>query len=312
MMQMLALSINFNMLQNQQKINPYAPTGPSYGPRKPTIQEAQWNVDNKVKNSGDAYLTGKKSDKKILAELKSEKATRDRIQSWYDKGILDVFQGAKAASSGYALSRNVYATMADDRASQMNEAERLADAGELGKARNVMNEAWDHGVKNQKKSSGWFTDVLKTGLGLTAGALTGGFGSSFLLGSAAPAAAQTGIIQAFATPAFGGAGTALSTLGGLGLSAGFAGANALAARNEGNKSGQFLTSPPRSTIADILRDSPNIQQQQANLQQLEAVNNAQNTGFTSGGQFTKAGQGFTSGGGQFTRNTNQNGKKVLT
>ena len=35
-------------------------------------------------------------------------------------------------------------------------------------------------------------------------------------------------------------------------------------------------------------------------------------GFTSGGQFTKAGQGFTSGGGQFTRNTNQNGKKVLT
>ena len=295
MVQMLALNIDINMLQNQQKINPYAPTGPSYGPRKPTIQEAQWNVDNKVKNSGDAYLTGKKSDEKILAELKSEKATRDRIQSWYDKGILDVFQTAKAASSGYALTPNVYATMADDRASQMNEAERLADAGELGKARNVMNEAWDHGVKNQKKSSGWFTDVLKTGAGLAAGALTGGFGSSFLLGSAAPSA-----------------GTALSTLGGLGLSAGFAGANALAARNEGNKSGQFLTSPPRSTIANILRDSPNIQQQQANLQQLEAVNNAQNMGFTSGGQFTKAGQGFTSGGGQFTRNTNQNGKKVLT
>ena len=295
MVQMLALNIDINMLQNQQKINPYAPTGPSYGPRKPTIQEAQWNVDNKVKNSGDAYLTGKKSDEKILAELKSEKATRDRIQSWYDKGILDVFQTAKAASSGYALTPNVYATMADDRASQMNEAERLADAGELGKARNVMNEAWDHGVKNQKKSSGWFTDVLKTGAGLAAGALTGGFGSSFLLGSAAPSA-----------------GTALSTLGGLGLSAGFAGANALAARNEGNKSGQFLTSPPRSTIANILRDSPNIQQQQANLQQLEAVNNAQNMGFTSGGQFTKAGQGFTSGGGQFTRNTNQNGKKILT
>lgn len=295
MVQMLALNIDINMLQNQQKINPYAPTGPSYGPRKPTIQEAQWNVDNKVKNSGDAYLTGKKSDEKILAELKSEKATRDRIQSWYDKGILDVFQTAKAASSGYALTPNVYATMADDRASQMNEAERLADAGELGKARNVMNEAWDHGVKNQKKSSGWFTDVLKTGAGLAAGALTGGFGSSFLLGSAAPSA-----------------GTALSTLGGLGLSAGFAGANALAARNEGNKSGQFLTSPPRSTIANILRDSPNIQQQQANLQQLEAVNNAQNMGFTSGGQFTKAGQGFTSGGGQFTRNTNQNGKNILT
>lgn len=287
--------INFNMLQNQQKINPYAPTGPSYGPRKPTIQEAQWNVDNKVKNSGDAYLTGKKSDEKILAELKSEKATRDRIQSWYDKGILDVFQTAKAASSGYALTPNVYATMADDRASQMNEAERLADAGELGKARNVMNEAWDHGVKNQKRSSGWFTDVLKTGAGLAAGALTGGFGSSFLLGSAAPSA-----------------GTALSTLGRLGLNAGFAGANALAARNEGNKSGQFLTSPPRSTIVNILRDSPNIQQQQANLQQLEAVNNAQNMGFTSGGQFTKAGQGFTSGGGQFTRNTNQNGKNILT
>ena len=295
MVQMLALNIDINMLQNQQKINPYAPTGPSYGPRKPTIQEAQWNVDNKVKNSGDAYLTGKKSDEKILAELKSEKATRDRIQSWYDKGILDVFQTAKAASSGYALTPNVYATMADDRASQMNEAERLADAGELGKARNVMNEAWDHGVKNQKRSSGWFTDVLKTGAGLAAGALTGGFGSSFLLGSAAPSA-----------------GTALSTLGRLGLNAGFAGANALAARNEGNKSGQFLTSPPRSTIANILRDSPNIQQQQANLQQLEAVNNAQNMGFTSGGQFTKAGQGFTSGGGQFTRNTNQNGKKVLT
>jgi len=295
MVQMLALNIDINMLQNQQKINPYAPTGPSYGPRKPTIQEAQWNVDNKVKNSGDAYLTGKKSDEKILAELKSEKATRDRIQSWYDKGILDVFQTAKAASSGYALTPNVYATMADDRASQMNEAERLADAGELGKARNVMNEAWDHGVKNQKKSSGWFTDVLKTGAGLAAGALTGGFGSSFLLGSAAPSA-----------------GTALSTLGGLGLSAGFAGANALAARNEGNKSGQFLTSPPRSTIANILRDSPNIQQQQANLQQLEAVNNAQNMGFTSGGQFTKAGQGFTNGGGQFTRNTNQNGKNILT
>jgi hypothetical protein len=295
MVQMLALNIDINMLQNQQKINPYAPTGPSYGPRKPTIQEAQWNVDNKVKNSGDAYLTGKKSDEKILAELKSEKATRDRIQSWYDKGILDVFQTAKAASSGYALTPNVYATMADDRASEMNEAERLADAGELGKARNVMNEAWDHGVKNQKRSSGWFTDVLKTGAGLAAGALTGGFGSSFLLGSAAPSA-----------------GTALSTLGRLGLNAGFAGANALAARNEGNKSGQFLTSPPRSTIANILRDSPNIQQQQANLQQLEAVNNAQNTGFTSGGQFTKAGQGFTSGGGQFTRNTNQNGKKVLT
>ena len=295
MVQMLALNIDINMLQNQQKINPYAPKGPSYGPRKPTIQEAQWNVDNKVKNSGDAYLTGKKSDEKILAELKSEKATRDRIQSWYDKGILDVFQTAKAASSGYALTPNVYATMADDRASQMNEAERLADAGELGKARNVMNEAWDHGVKNQKKSSGWFTDVLKTGAGLAAGALTGGFGSSFLLGSAAPSA-----------------GTALSTLGGLGLSAGFAGANALAARNEGNKSGQFLTSPPRSTIANILRDSPNIQQQQANLQQLEAVNNAQNMGFTSGGQFTKAGQGFTSGGGQFTRNTNQNGKNILT
>ena len=283
------------MLQNQQKINPYAPTGPSYGPRKPTIQEAQWNVDNKVKNSGDAYLTGKKSDEKILAELKSEKATRDRIQSWYDKGILDVFQTAKAASSGYALTPNVYATMADDRASEMNEAERLADAGELGKARNVMNEAWDHGVKNQKRSSGWFTDVLKTGAGLAAGALTGGFGSSFLLGSAAPSA-----------------GTALSTLGRLGLNAGFAGANALAARNEGNKSGQFLTSPPRSTIVNILRDSPNIQQQQANLQQLEAVNNAQNMGFTSGGQFTKAGQGFTSGGGQFTRNTNQNGKNILT
>lgn len=283
------------MLQNQQKINPYAPTGPSYGPRKPTIQEAQWNVDNKVKNSGDAYLTGKKSDEKILAELKSEKATRDRIQSWYDKGILDVFQTAKAASSGYALTPNVYATMADDRASQMNEAERLADAGELGKARNVMNEAWDHGVKNQKRSSGWFTDVLKTGAGLAAGALTGGFGSSFLLGSAAPSA-----------------GTALSTLGRLGLNAGFAGTNALAARNEGNKSGQFLTSPPRSTIVNILRDSPNIQQQQANLQQLEAVNNAQNMGFTSGGQFTKAGQGFTSGGGQFTRNTNQNGKNILT
>lgn len=283
------------MLQNQQKINPYAPTGPSYGPRKPTIQEAQWNVDNKVKNSGDAYLTGKKSDEKILAELKSEKATRDRIQSWYDKGILDVFQTAKAASSGYALTPNVYATMADDRASEMNEAERLADAGELGKARNVMNEAWDHGVKNQKRSSGWFTDVLKTGAGLAAGALTGGFGSSFLLGSAAPSA-----------------GTALSTLGRLGLNAGFAGTNALAARNEGNKSGQFLTSPPRSTIVNILRDSPNIQQQQANLQQLEAVNNAQNMGFTSGGQFTKAGQGFTSGGGQFTRNTNQNGKNILT
>tara|TARA_R110001599_G_scaffold37942_1_gene116972 strand:- start:96 stop:974 length:879 start_codon:yes stop_codon:yes gene_type:complete len=292
---MLALNIDINMLQNQQKINPYAPTGPSYGPRKPTIQEAQWNVDNKVKNSGDAYLTGKKSDEKILAELKSEKATRDRIQSWYDKGILDVFQTAKAASSGYALTPNVYATMADDRASEMNEAERLADAGELGKARNVMNEAWDHGVKNQKRSSGWFTDVLKTGAGLAAGALTGGFGSSFLLGSAAPSA-----------------GTALSTLGRLGLNAGFAGANALAARNEGNKSGQFLTSPPRSTIANILRDSPNIQQQQANLQQLEAVNNAQNMGFTSGGQFTKAGQGFTSGGGQFTRNTNQNGKNILT
>lgn len=295
MVQMLALNIDINMLQNQQKINPYAPTGPSYGPRKPTIQEAQWNVDNKVKNSGDAYLTGKKSDEKILAELKSEKATRDRIQSWYDKGILDVFQTAKAASSGYALTPNVYATMADDRASQMNEAERLADAGELGKARNVMNEAWDHGVKNQKRSSGWFTDVLKTGAGLAAGALTGGFGSSFLLGSAAPSA-----------------GTALSTLGRLGLNAGFAGANALAARNEGNKSGQFLTSPPRSTIVNILRDSPNIQQQQANLQQLEAVNNAQNMGFTSGGQFTKAGQGFTSGGGQFTRNTNQNGKNILT
>ena len=295
MVQMLALNIDINMLQNQQKINPYAPTGPSYGPRKPTIQEAQWNVDNKVKNSGDAYLTGKKSDEKILAELKSEKATRDRIQSWYDKGILDVFQTAKAASSGYALTPNVYATMADDRASEMNEAERLADAGELGKARNVMNEAWDHGVKNQKRSSGWFTDVLKTGAGLAAGALTGGFGSSFLLGSAAPSA-----------------GTALSTLGRLGLNAGFAGTNALAARNEGNKSGQFLTSPPRSTIANILRDSPNIQQQQANLQQLEAVNNAQNMGFTSGGQFTKAGQGFTSGGGQFTRNTNQNGKNILT
>lgn len=295
MVQMLALNIDINMLQNQQKINPYAPTGPSYGPRKPTIQEAQWNVDNKVKNSGDAYLTGKKSDEKILAELKSEKATRDRIQSWYDKGILDVFQTAKAASSGYALTPNVYATMADDRASEMNEAERLADAGELGKARNVMNEAWDHGVKNQKRSSGWFTDVLKTGAGLAAGALTGGFGSSFLLGSAAPSA-----------------GTALSTLGRLGLNAGFAGANALAARNEGNKSGQFLTSPPRSTIVNILRDSPNIQQQQANLQQLEAVNNAQNMGFTSGGQFTKAGQGFTSGGGQFTRNTNQNGKNILT
>tara|TARA_R110002124_G_scaffold87735_1_gene225657 strand:- start:62 stop:940 length:879 start_codon:yes stop_codon:yes gene_type:complete len=292
---MLALNIDINMLQNQQKINPYAPTGPSYGPRKPTIQEAQWNVDNKVKNSGDAYLTGKKSDEKILAELKSEKATRDRIQSWYDKGILDVFQTAKAASSGYALTPNVYATMADDRASEMNEAERLADAGELGKARNVMNEAWDHGVKNQKRSSGWFTDVLKTGAGLAAGALTGGFGSSFLLGSAAPSA-----------------GTALSTLGRLGLNAGFAGTNALAARNEGNKSGQFLTSPPRSTIVNILRDSPNIQQQQANLQQLEAVNNAQNMGFTSGGQFTKAGQGFTSGGGQFTRNTNQNGKNILT
>lgn len=295
MVQMLALNIDINMLQNQQKINPYAPTGPSYGPRKPTIQEAQWNVDNKVKNSGDAYLTGKKSDEKILAELKSEKATRDRIQSWYDKGILDVFQTAKAASSGYALTPNVYATMADDRASEMNEAERLADAGELGKARNVMNEAWDHGVKNQKRSSGWFTDVLKTGAGLAAGALTGGFGSSFLLGSAAPSA-----------------GTALSTLGRLGLNAGFAGTNALAARNEGNKSGQFLTSPPRSTIVNILRDSPNIQQQQANLQQLEAVNNAQNMGFTSGGQFTKAGQGFTSGGGQFTRNTNQNGKNILT
>ena len=295
MVQMLALNIDINMLQNQQKINPYAPTGPSYGPRKPTIQEAQWNVDNKVKNSGDAYLTGKKSDEKILAELKSEKATRDRIQSWYDKGILDVFQTAKAASSGYALTPNVYATMADDRASEMNEAERLADAGELGKARNVMNEAWDHGVKNQKRSSGWFTDVLKTGAGLAAGALTGGFGSSFLLGSAAPSA-----------------GTALSTLGRLGLNAGFAGANALATRNEGNKSGQFLTSPPRITIANILRDSPNIQQQQANLQQLEAVNNAQNMGFTSGGQFTKAGQGFTSGGGQFTRNTNQNGKNILT
>ena len=295
MVQMLALNIDINMLQNQQKINPYAPKGPSYGPRKPTIQEAQWNVDNKVKNSGDAYLTGKKSDEKILAELKSEKATRDRIQSWYDKGILDVFQTAKAASSGYALTPNVYATMADDRASEMNEAERLADAGELGKARNVMNEAWDHGVKNQKRSSGWFTDVLKTGAGLAAGALTGGFGSSFLLGSAAPSA-----------------GTALSTLGRLGLNAGFAGTNALAARNEGNKSGQFLTSPPRSTIVNILRDSPNIQQQQANLQQLEAVNNAQNMGFTSGGQFTKAGQGFTSGGGQFTRNTNQNGKNILT
>jgi len=273
------------MFENSNKpINPYAPVGQdnSYGFHQPSYEEVKWDHDNKPAPTAASGWTGNAGHTPSLYETMTHTNNfKNRYQKWLDLGLIDINQLAAAAQSGNVLSENVYNTMGDKRQSQMLEAERLAEAGDVATAAGIFNEAWNYGVKNQRRSNPLGMKLLKGGLGIAAGALTGGFGAG-LLGNAAATSS-----------------TALGTIGSGALTAGFTGAGALAARDN---------MPKYQTRA--VRANPNISalRNNRNIEQLQRMQN----GFTQGGRYTKAGIENTNGGGEYSRNTNQNGKQRLS
>ena len=292
------------MFENSNKpINPYAPVGQdnSYGFRQPSYEEVKWDHDNKPAPTAASGWAGHTPS--LYETMTHTNNFKNRYQKWLDLGLIDINQLAAAAQSGNVLSENVYNTMGDKRQSQMLEAERLAEAGDVATAAGIFNEAWNYGVKNQRRSNPLGMKLLKGGLGIAAGALTGGFGAG-LLGNAAATS-----------------GTALGSLGSAALSAGFTGAGALAARNNTPK--QPTTSFPRDPNITALRNNRNSGQLQGSERQIAnraASEAAAARGYSNGGQFTQANPGYTHTGGQntngapqggYTRNTTNNGKKLF-